>query len=109
MASMPSATWETVETVRAYTGLPVMCKGILIVEGARRAAEAGTDAKMASNRRGRAVGRYGAWQALELQDATGLVGRVSNGAARELRTTGGNRRVGASVRNRGVDHLYHPL
>ncbi|MFC0111613.1 alpha-hydroxy-acid oxidizing protein [Kibdelosporangium aridum] len=106
---MPSATWETVKTVRAYTGLPVVCKGILIVEGIHRAAEAGTDAIKASNRRGRAVGRCGAWQALELQGATGLVGCVPKGAVREPRATGGNRGVGASVRNRGVDHLYRPL
>lgn len=47
------ATWESVEAVRAHTDLPVVLKGILAVEDARRAVEAGADGIVVSNHGGR--------------------------------------------------------
>lgn len=47
------ATWESVAAVRAHTDLPVVLKGILAVEDARRAAGAGVDGIVVSNHGGR--------------------------------------------------------
>jgi 4-hydroxymandelate oxidase len=47
------ATWESVEAVRAHTDLPVVLKGILAAEDARRAVEAGADGIVVSNHGGR--------------------------------------------------------
>ncbi|MFI6924006.1 alpha-hydroxy acid oxidase [Nonomuraea spiralis] len=47
------ATWESVAAVRARTDLPVVLKGVLAVEDARRAAEAGADGIVLSNHGGR--------------------------------------------------------
>ena len=47
------ATWESVEAVRAHTDLPVVLKGILAVEDARRAVEAGAGGIVVSNHGGR--------------------------------------------------------
>ncbi len=47
------ATWETVATVRAHTDLPLVLKGILAVEDARRAVAAGADGIVVSNHGGR--------------------------------------------------------
>jgi 4-hydroxymandelate oxidase len=47
------ATWESVAKVRAHTDLPVVLKGILAVEDARRAAEAGAGGIVVSNHGGR--------------------------------------------------------
>jgi 4-hydroxymandelate oxidase len=47
------ATWESVAAVRAHTDLPVVLKGILAVEDARRAVEAGADGIVVSNHGGR--------------------------------------------------------
>jgi 4-hydroxymandelate oxidase len=47
------ADWESVEIVRAHTDLPVVLKGILAVEDARRAVEAGADGIVVSNHGGR--------------------------------------------------------
>lgn len=47
------ATWESVEAVRAHTELPVVLKGILAVEDARRAVEAGVGGIVVSNHGGR--------------------------------------------------------
>jgi 4-hydroxymandelate oxidase len=47
------ATWESVATVRAHTDLPVVLKGILAVEDARRAVDAGADGIVVSNHGGR--------------------------------------------------------
>ncbi|WP_276209775.1 alpha-hydroxy-acid oxidizing protein [Amycolatopsis vastitatis] len=47
------ATWESVAAVRAHTDLPVVLKGILAVEDARRAVEAGVDGIVVSNHGGR--------------------------------------------------------
>jgi 4-hydroxymandelate oxidase len=47
------ATWESVEAVRAHTDLPVVLKGILAVEDARRAVDAGVAGIVVSNHGGR--------------------------------------------------------
>lgn len=47
------ATWESVAAVRAHTTLPVVLKGILAVEDARRAVGAGADGIVVSNHGGR--------------------------------------------------------
>lgn len=47
------ATWESVEAVRAHTDLPVVLKGILAAEDARRAVETGADGIVVSNHGGR--------------------------------------------------------
>jgi 4-hydroxymandelate oxidase len=47
------ATWESVAAVRARTRLPVVLKGILAVEDARRAVEAGAAGIVVSNHGGR--------------------------------------------------------
>ena len=47
------ATWKSVAKVRAHTDLPVVLKGILAVEDARRAIEAGVGGIVVSNHGGR--------------------------------------------------------
>ncbi|MCS7477845.1 alpha-hydroxy acid oxidase [Umezawaea endophytica] len=47
------ATWESVAAVREHTDLPVVLKGILAVEDARRAVEVGADGIVVSNHGGR--------------------------------------------------------
>ncbi|OXM43949.1 alpha-hydroxy-acid oxidizing enzyme [Amycolatopsis thailandensis] len=48
-----AATWESVEAVRAQTNLPVVLKGILAVEDAARAVDAGVAGIVVSNHGGR--------------------------------------------------------
>ncbi|MFK0248228.1 alpha-hydroxy acid oxidase [Amycolatopsis azurea] len=48
-----AATWESVEAVRAHTDLPVVLKGILAVEDAVRAVDAGAAGIVVSNHGGR--------------------------------------------------------
>ncbi|MGW1599726.1 alpha-hydroxy acid oxidase [Streptomyces eurythermus] len=48
-----AATWKSVDSVRAHTDLPVVLKGILAVEDARRAVGAGADGIVVSNHGGR--------------------------------------------------------
>jgi 4-hydroxymandelate oxidase len=45
----PTLTWKTVEWIRGLTRVPVVLKGILAPEDARRAAESGADAIIVSN------------------------------------------------------------
>lgn len=47
------ATWEAVEAVRAHTDLPLVLKGILAVEDAGRAVDAGASGIVVSNHGGR--------------------------------------------------------
>ncbi|PPK68824.1 hydroxymandelate oxidase [Actinokineospora auranticolor] len=47
------ATWDSVAAVRARTNLPVVLKGVLAVEDARRAVQAGADGIVVSNHGGR--------------------------------------------------------
>ncbi len=52
-AFSPSLTWSDVETLRKRTRLPLVLKGLLAPEDARRAAECGADAVVVSNHGGR--------------------------------------------------------
>lgn len=45
----PTLTWKTVEWIRGLTRVPVLLKGILAPEDARKAAESGADAIIVSN------------------------------------------------------------
>lgn len=53
--SRPSLTWEDIATVRERTDLPVLLKGILHPDDARRAAALGLDGIVVSNHGGRQV------------------------------------------------------
>ena len=55
--SNPGLSWEHIETLRERTSLPVVLKGILHPDDARRAFEAGADAIVVSNHGGRQVDR----------------------------------------------------
>lgn len=52
-ALSPALTWQSIETLRAHTRLPVVLKGVLAAEDARRAVEFGVDALVVSNHGGR--------------------------------------------------------
>ena len=51
----PSLTWERLDWLRSITSLPILVKGILRVDDARRAAERGIDGIVVSNHGGRQV------------------------------------------------------
>ena len=55
--SNPGLSWEHIETLRERTSLPVVLKGILHADDARRAFEVGADAIVVSNHGGRQVDR----------------------------------------------------
>jgi isopentenyl diphosphate isomerase/L-lactate dehydrogenase-like FMN-dependent dehydrogenase len=71
--SNPAITWEDLEWLRAQTALPIVLKGILHADDARRAREAGVDGVIVSNHGGRQVdGAIGALDALgAVGDAVG--------------------------------------
>jgi lactate 2-monooxygenase len=61
----PSVTWEDLAWLREQTALPIVLKGIIHDEDARRALEAGVDGLIVSNHGGRQVdGSIGALDAL---------------------------------------------
>ena len=61
----PSVTWEDLAWLRERTGLPILLKGILHADDARRAVEEGVDGLIVSNHGGRQVdGAIGALDAL---------------------------------------------
>jgi lactate 2-monooxygenase len=61
----PSVTWTELSWLREQTGLPLLLKGILHAEDARRALDAGVDGLIVSNHGGRQVdGAIGALDAL---------------------------------------------
>jgi lactate 2-monooxygenase len=63
--SNPSLTWERLDWLRSITSLPILVKGILRVDDARRAAERGVDGIVVSNHGGRQVdGSVGSLEAL---------------------------------------------
>lgn len=63
--SNPSLTWEDLRFLRERTRLPILLKGILHPDDARRAADAGADGVVVSNHGGRQVdGAVGALDAL---------------------------------------------
>ncbi|WP_018333933.1 alpha-hydroxy-acid oxidizing protein [Actinomycetospora chiangmaiensis] len=53
--SRPHLTWDDVATLRSRTSLPVVLKGVLHPDDARRAVDAGVDAVLVSNHGGRQV------------------------------------------------------
>src|SRR5204863_6807416 len=53
--SRPSLTWESLPFLRERTGLPILLKGILHPDDARRALDAGMDGLIVSNHGGRQV------------------------------------------------------
>lgn len=53
--SNPGLTWDTLATVRSRTRLPVLVKGVLHPDDARRAVEIGMDGVIVSNHGGRQV------------------------------------------------------
>jgi lactate 2-monooxygenase len=55
--SRPSLTWDDLPRLRASTSLPIVLKGILHPEDARRAMDAGVDGVYVSNHGGRQVDR----------------------------------------------------
>lgn len=55
--SNPALSWEHIETLRERTSLPVVLKGILHPDDARRAFDAGADGIVVSNHGGRQVDR----------------------------------------------------
>jgi lactate 2-monooxygenase len=61
----PTVTWADVEWLRGQTRLPIVLKGIVHAEDARRAVDAGVDGVLVSNHGGRQVdGALGALDAL---------------------------------------------
>jgi lactate 2-monooxygenase len=63
--SRPSLTWDDLPRLRALTRLPIVLKGILHPDDARRAVEAGVDGIYVSNHGGRQVDRsFAALEAL---------------------------------------------
>ena len=63
--SKPSLSWADLETLRARTRLPVLLKGVLHPDDARRAVELGVDGLLVSNHGGRQVdGSVGALDAM---------------------------------------------
>ncbi len=63
--SNPTVTWEDLAWLRGQTGLPIVLKGILHPDDARRALDAGVDGVIVSNHGGRQVdGAIGALDAL---------------------------------------------
>jgi lactate 2-monooxygenase len=63
--SNPTLTWDDLRFLREHTGLPILLKGILHPEDARKAAEHGIDGVIVSNHGGRQVdGAIGALDAL---------------------------------------------
>jgi L-lactate dehydrogenase (cytochrome) len=61
----PTVTWDDLPWLREQTSLPIVLKGILHADDARRAAAAGVDALLVSNHGGRQVdGAIGALDAL---------------------------------------------
>ena len=55
--SRPSLTWDDLPRLRALTSLPIVLKGILHADDARRAIDAGVDGLYVSNHGGRQVDR----------------------------------------------------
>ncbi|MGB3544914.1 alpha-hydroxy-acid oxidizing protein, partial [Rubrivirga sp.] len=53
--SRPSLTWSDLQTLRDMTDLPILLKGVLHSDDARRALEAGVDGLVVSNHGGRQV------------------------------------------------------
>jgi lactate 2-monooxygenase len=76
--SRPSLTWDDLAWLRGRTGLPIVLKGVLHPDDARRAVDHGVDGIVVSNHGGRQVdGAVGSMQALPgVVDAVGDRTRV---------------------------------
>ena len=72
--SYPTTTWESLAFLRDATDLPILLKGVVHPEDARRAVEAGMDGLIVSNHGGRQVdGQIATLDALPLvRDAVGV-------------------------------------
>ena len=72
--SNPALTWDHIATLRERTTLPVVLKGVLHPDDARRAFDSGIDAVMVSNHGGRQVdGAIGSLDALvAIREAIGM-------------------------------------
>lgn len=88
--SRPSLTWEDLATLRNRTDLPIVLKGVLHPDDARRALDIGVDGIMVSNHGGRQVG--GSIASLDALE--GIAGAV-NGSATVLFDSG--IRTGADI------------
>ena len=77
--SKPSLSWSDLATLRSRTRLPVLVKGLLHPDDARRAADSGVDGLLVSNHGGRQVdGAVGALDALvDVVAALGGAGSTS--------------------------------
>ena len=74
--SRPSLTWEQLPFLRRHTKLPIVLKGVLHPDDARRALDAGVDGLVVSNHGGRQIdGEIGALDALP-GVAEAVAGRV---------------------------------
>ena len=97
--SNPAVTWADLEWLREQTELPIVLKGILHADDARRAVEAGVDGLIVSNHGGRQVdGAIGALDALAgVREA---VGGELRGAVRQRHPHRRRRLQGARPRRR---------
>jgi lactate 2-monooxygenase len=81
--SRPSLTWADIETLRERTELPVLLKGILHPDDARRALDAGVEGIVVSNHGGRQVDG-----AIASLDALSEIAPVIDGRAKLLLDSG---------------------
>jgi isopentenyl diphosphate isomerase/L-lactate dehydrogenase-like FMN-dependent dehydrogenase len=81
--SRPSLRWDDLATLRAMTRLPILLKGVLHPDDARRAVDAGMDGVIVSNHGGRQVDH-----AIAALDALSAVVRAVDGACPVLFDSG---------------------
>ena len=97
--SNPAVTWADLEWLRDETELPILLKGILHADDARRAVQAGVDGLIVSNHGGRQVdGSVGALDALADVRRSGR--RRTGGAVRQRRAHRRRRLQGARAGRR---------
>ncbi len=110
--SRPSLTWEHLPRLRELTSLPIVLKGILHPDDARRAADAGMDGIYVSNHGGRQVDRsVGALDALAdvvaaLRDAGSSVPVIFDSGIRCGADVFVALALGASAVGIGRPHVY---
>ncbi|MGV9826042.1 alpha-hydroxy-acid oxidizing protein [Gordonia sp. NPDC003429] len=81
--SRPSLSWEQIESLRTRTRLPIVLKGILHPDDARRAVDAGVDGIIVSNHGGRQIDG-----AISSLDALAVIAPVVDGAIKVLVDSG---------------------
>ena len=95
----PSLSWDEIGRLREWTSLPILVKGVLHPDDARRARERGVDGLVVSNHGGRQVD--GAIASLDALPAIAdAVGDDLVGAARQRRPRRRRRAQGAGARRR---------